>query len=285
MSVQRGSLAVVLRKPLAPVMKSEALEAMSQYMGVKEKTAYQILENIPLKVYSGLDLDEARVLVEALNLLTPCQWEVMSEKEIKFASVSWNKKPTLMGKELAEVVDKNRFTNTGLDRFIGELKANPGPKTERKSQSVPTHVEDEDGLNLEESSIIRSADSVVRGLSEDLEEAYRKKVLKQPSPDETMSPPAFFEDSQNVPGQHRAGGLDSGLYNIYLPKLRSREQREVVEELCQDLLGWSESDVNSALSKPIVCISRNTDDVDASKLQQEFSKRGIELQCKKRSAL
>jgi hypothetical protein len=294
---------VVLRQKPNADQEDAAVQSLVQNLGVKFKTAQQIVSNIPLRVYNKLSLTEGRILVEALNVSTSLDWELLAENDTQLPSVNWNKEPMINGLSLDDLVQKNDPHKTGVAKLIPALvneqssksakpklslgkKAVARPGTTQSIEPVPKTNEPETRPVTQssgpDSTIIKTADSVVRHLSMDLAEAYRKNTL--PNPTETQSLPAFANDSQNFPGTMKSR-LEPGFYNLYLPAINNNETRNKVMQMCQDALNWSSDDIQSNLSKPIVCIARNIDDIDATRLMDRFSQIDILLNCKLRSKI
>lgn len=279
-----------------PSQISAVVSSLAANLGVKLKTAQQIVENIPLRVYNDLEVEEGRILVEALNVVTPLQWKVLLQADADLPSVSWNKKAMVMGMSLDQIIDKNKPEKTGYQVILSKInKKQDDKKTEstedskvkplkskakilKPKSSKSSGSSDED--SSEDSTILKTADSIVRNLSADLEEAVKNKTLPV---DANASLPGYAMDSQNIPGKsdHK---LEPGFYNLYLPALKSKDKPKV-EKMCRDALGWTDEDVSRYFSKPIVCIARNVDDIDASRLSDRFAQIQISLNCKLRSKL
>lgn len=292
-----SQVAIVLKQKPSSEQEKLAVESLVNHLGVKEKTAKQILSNVPLKVYSQLKKREGRILVEALNLATSLQWEVMREKDVKFPAVNWNKRPTILGMDLDDLVAKNNPHCTGVAKLypgLAEGFENPADKIEVKEEGprpAKANIKKRSSTSGDSSSahetsadttILRTADSVITHLSADLEEAFRKKNLEGQNPNETL--PLYGDDSQNIPGT-RKSILEPGFYNLYLPPIKTNDARKQVEELCSELFQWDRETYLEAMAKPIVCIARNIDDIDATRLMERFAKLNITLNCKLRSKI
>ena len=312
-------VAIVLQDKPSQSLEEVAIHSLVKNLGIKQKTASQIIENIPLKVYSNLSAHEGRVLVEALNLCTSLQWRVLPEIKIKFPSVNWNKRPTINGMSLEELILKNDPDLTGVGDIFPGLKmssetSDPAIKSSAKSERSPekkfspkktmsgrhktvslrgskkepsgsserSHDHFNDSDSNGGSTILRTADSVITHLSADLEEAFRKKSMEGINPAETL--PLYGLDSQNIPGNMKSS-LAPGFYNLYLPPLKTRELRQAAETLCQQTLNWDHETFLESMAKPIVCIARNVDDVDALRLMERFQRIDIVLNCKLRSKI
>lgn len=250
-------------------------EDLVQVLGVKRKTAEQILKNVPLRVYNKLDVGSARILVEALNVMTSLDW-VMVGPDDDTPSVNWNKPPTIKGMSLENLVRKNHPKKTGVAKFFPEL----APEI-AAAQDSPSTVAD--ASDSPDQTILKTADSVIRHLNEDLEQAYRNKD-KEPSDEDSL--PAFDTDSQNMPVINNTESiLEPGFYNLFLPLLKGKQQKQIAEKLCQSILHWSGKELKENLSKPIVCIAREVDDIDASRLIQSFERGGLSVNAKLRKRL
>ena len=285
---------VFLSKKPASEDVDRAVDSLVSNLGIKAKTARQIIDNIPLRVYNHLSLAEGRILVEALNVATTLDWEIQNEVDVTIPSVNWNKAPTVCGLSLIELVAKNNPEKTGVALLIPALKMaipdasnNTVPSmVERKAalENSPVALEKDAKDSAEvESTILRTADSVVRNLSLDLAEAYRKNVSPDAQVDNHLKT-AFVNDSQNIPGTFKSK-LAPGLYNVYLPAISNKELRQKVYKMCQDALNWSSEETAQSLSKPIICLARNIDDIDASRLVDQFAQINVVLNCKLRSKI
>lgn len=248
-----------------------------EVLGVKAKTAEQILKNIPLKVYNKLDSGSARILVEALNVMTKLDW-VMVPSEDDTPAVNWNKPPKLKGMTLEDLVKKNHPKKTGVAKFFPELAPEIAAGQDSMSKVMSTEAPDQ--------TILKTADSVIRHLNEDLEAAFKNKVVdkRNNKPDED-SLPAFDTDSQNIPGVNQHAKLEAGFYNLFLPLLKGKNQKQLAEKLCHDILKWGPKEIKENLAKPIVCIAREVDDIDASRLVESFQKGGLAVNAKLRKRL
>ena len=281
------------KKPSADAIE-KAVASLVENLGIKAKTAQQIIDNIPLRVYNHLSLVEGRILVEALNVVTTLDWEVQSEVDATIPSVNWNKTPTVCGLSLVELVAKNDPVKTGVAKIIPALNLalpeapkSVGPSVVEKKEELensPVGLQKETTLGDDvESTILRTADSVVRHLSMDLAEAYLKKNSPL-NPSETQSKAAFANDSQNIPGTMKSK-LAPGFYNLYLPAITNKDLRQKVSKMCQDSLNWTPAETMQNLSKPIICLARNIDDIDASRLMDQFAQINVTLNCKLRSKI
>jgi hypothetical protein len=298
-----------------------AIKSLVDRLGIKEKTATQIINNIPLKIYQDLSPHEGRILVEALNLSTLIHWKMVRTEDAKIPAVNWNKKPSINGMPLEELISKNDPIKTGVSQFFPNLvqknkseesiantlspqettdlpqsqkgksetssserkklpkKKSIGKKAKKEEAHDPTSSTSQDDIG--DSTILRTADSVITNLSADLEEAFQKQTIGM-NPNETL--PLYGKDSQNIPGTIKSD-LEPGFYNLYLPPLKNRELREQVEKMCHEVLNWDRETFLEAMAKPIVCIARNVDDIDASRLTEKFLDINIQLNCKLRSKI
>jgi hypothetical protein len=256
---------------------NDFVKDLVEILGVKAKTAEQILKNVPLKVYNKLDYGSARILVEALNVMTKLDW-VMVSSEDDTPAVNWNKPPKLKGMTLEDLVKKNHPKKTGVANFFPEL----APEIAAGQDSMSRVVSDPP-----DQTILKTADSVIRHLNEDLEAAFKNKVVDKrkeaPAPDESL--PAFDTDSQNIPGVNQHAKLEAGFYNLFLPLLKGKQQRHLAEKLCHDILKWGAKEIKENLAKPIVCIAREVDDIDAIRLIESFKKGGLSVNAKLRKRL
>lgn len=248
-----------------------------EILGVKAKTAEQILKNVPLKVYNKLDYGSARILVEALNVMTKLDW-VMVSSDDDTPAVNWNKPPKLKGMTLEDLVKKNHPKKTGVAKFFPELAPEIAAGMDSISKVMSAESPDQ--------TILKTADSVIRHLNEDLEAAFKDKVVKKrdaPPADDSL--PAFDTDSQNIPGINQNSKLEAGFYNLFLPLLKGKNQKHLAEKLCHDILKWNAKEIKENLSKPIVCIAREVDDIDASRLIESFKQGGLAVNAKLRKRL
>jgi len=251
------------------------VEDLADVLSVKRKTAEQILKNVPLRVYNKLDKGSARILVEALNVMTTLDWVIVSSDD-DIPSVNWNKSPKIKGLTLEELVKKNHPKKTGVYKFFPELM----PEIAAAQESPATVTESAD------QTILKTADSVIRHLNEDLEQAFKNNVLdkkKDVAADDSL--PAFDTDSQNVPGINNKATLEPGFYNLFLPLLKGKQNKHLAEKLCHSILKWNAKELKENLSKPIVCIGREIDDIDASRLIASFEKGGLNVNAKLRKRL
>ena len=151
------------------------------------------------------------------------------------------------------------------------------------AQESPARVSEDDAPDQ---TILKTADSVIRHLNEDLEQAYRDKVIDKKEQSDDDSLPAFDTDSQNVPVINNTESiLEPGFYNVFLPLLKSKQQKAIAEKLCENILKWDAKEIKEHLSKPIVCIAREVDDIHASRLIESFQKGGFTLNAKLRKRL
>lgn len=274
-------VAVILNRPslASSIQRDQASTSLVKNLGLKPKSAQQILSNAPLKVYKGLAFDEGKLIVSLLNLITPLQWAIKVDMETDLPSVSWNKKPRIMGMSLKKIIEKNDPCKTGIQEVAGVIargKVKDSPPSER-SQSEPkgpiTHTHDSAILEFNDQSIIRD-------LSNDLEEVVKTRNIPL---DPEVSLPGYAIDSQNVPGVSESD-LEPGFYNLYLPHIKAKELA-LVSQLCEEALGWSKGETERQLSKPMVCIAQDIDDIDASRLVERFAQVQIKLNCKLRSKI
>ena len=255
----------------------EFVEDLANVLGVKAKTAEQILKNVPLRVYNKLDIGSARILVEALNVTTRLDWVLVSPDD-DIPAVNWNKHPTIHGMSLEDLVKKNHPKKTGVVKFFPSL----APEISAGMDSINKVSEE-----APDQTILKSADSVIRHLNHDLEAAYKNKIIDKPRDvlDED-SLPAFDTDSQNELGLDQKGSkLESGFYNLFLPLLKGKGQRQLAEKLCHEILRWDAKEIRENLAKPIVCIAREIDDIDAARLIESFEKKGMDVNAKLRKRL
>ena len=276
MSAQKYAVALrqkVEQKDLAEVVKSLVVQ-----LGVKEKTAHQILQHIPLKVYSQLSFGEARILVEALNVVTRCQWELMLESEVNFPAANWNKRPTVMGLRLDELMLKNDPKVTGVARYL-ETETVDLPGISDLSQNLnKENLADQNEEFLEE-SILDSADTVLKNLSADLDRVLDKDGGPELMQTQVLSAMAGEIKKTDLSSESL---LESGFYNLYLPELNKKE-KELVFEIARESLGMDASTLKGILSKSIPCICRNVDEKEAHRLIELFKKEGIQLKNRLRS--
>ena len=270
--------AVVLRHKVDANAGPEVVSSLVSQLGVKEKTAQQIIKHIPLKVYGHLSFGEARILVEALNIVTRCQWELMLESEVNFAAANWNKKPTIMGMSLEDLMRKNHPQITGVAKYLtreSEASRNSSKGLEQGDAVLP---EMEDGDSSEEKAL-DSADTVIKNLSADLE-----KVIDQVTGPEVMQTQVLSAMPGGLKGQELSSAqpLEKGFYNLYLPEL-SDEEKSAVIDVARESLGMDEAEVMSVLSKSIPCITRNVDEEEAQRVIEIFRSEGIKLKNRLRS--
>lgn len=266
--------AVVLRQKVEGPMLGAVVASFVDQLGVKEKTAHQILQHIPLKVYSRLSFSEARVLVEALNVATCCQWEVMAESEVNFPAANWNKEPTVMGLELAELMRKNDPKATGVARYLASEGSGSIPKDVQASSEA-----EKDGEGFPEESILDSADTVLKNLSADLDKALYKDGGADVMQTQVLSDiPGGIKDREIS----SAPPLKSGFYNLYLPEVND-EEKNIVIEVARESLGMDEKQIEFILSKAIPCVVRNVDEKEAARLIGAFRAEGIFLKNRLRS--
>ena len=250
---------------------------LAEILGVKAKTAEQILKNVPLKVYNKLDAGSARILVEALNVMTQLDW-VMVSTDDDTPAVNWNKPPKIRGMSLEDLVKKNHPKKTGVSTFFPELAPEIVAGQDSDSRIANTEASDQ--------TILKTADSVIRHLNEDLEQVFKNQATdKGNDAFDDDSLPAFDTDSQNIPGVNQKATLEAGFYNLFLPLLRGKNQKYLAEKLCHDILKWDAKEIKENLTKPIVCIAREVDDVDASRLIKSFQIGGLSVDAKLRRRL
>ena len=95
----------------------EYVEDLVEVLGVKRRTAEQILKNVPLRVYNKLDAGSARILVEALNVMTKLDWVLVSPED-DIPAVNWNKSPMIRGMSLEDMVKKTTLKRPVWQSFF-----------------------------------------------------------------------------------------------------------------------------------------------------------------------
>lgn len=153
----------------------------------------------------------------------------------------------------------------------GEVKENNKPEQEQ-AQTLP-------GLESggTDSTIIKAADSVIMKLSADLEKSFGGLEF---------DPSASSEHNLDVSKSHPSkNNLEPGLYQLFLPSLKSKVQKTLALDLCQELLGWSEKETIEALKRKVVCVARNIDHADGSLMMDAFENKGLNLNSKKTASL
>lgn len=291
---------------------------LAEVLGVKKNTALQIVSHTPLIVFSNLSQENARILLYALNEAVPVlHWQLRDTVDDEWPAVNWNKLPTINGKTLDEIAELNKQINASAQITCphclkaislniqshttapaAAMPATPPKKAEipkpnipsapAKSKIQPGMIADEKPKDNSitpsdtDSTIIKTADSVILKLSEDLEKSFGFQEFNPSSTTE------HDLKSNKKPAQNKNKSitrLSPGLYQLFLPPLRQKKQKTLASDLCTELLGWSESETKDALKKRFVCVAKDIDHVDGSKMLDVFEERGLKLTSKKIASL
>jgi hypothetical protein len=244
------------------VDSSLAINNLVDTLGIKKSTAEQLVNKAPLKVYNDLTTDDAILLVEALNITTISIWRVVVSEQSNLPKVNWNKPPLILNRTLEEMKAK-------LDPEItGVINLAPNKSKSKRAQQTDTSTGDTlDGVFSDVS------ETVLIGLSEGLDAAIATKDTFT----DTSSLPGQTSDSEDLPNKESEIKLSPGFYNLFLPALKSKNTKKMVESLCADILEWDSKSIKNALSKPIVCVAKEVDHVEGSLIISEFEKNGILL--------
>ena len=263
------SLSVVLTEK--PTDSLSSARSLAQVLSIKKNTALQIIKNIPLRIYTDLSPQEAELIVQALNITTPLAWQVILGNKKKLPSVSWNKAPSINGMSLQELALRISPQTTGLAVACPEYLLSKANAPAEESSSEESFG----------SSILPTADSIVTCLSEDLEMAY----FESQKNDMSDSVNLFVDDSQNIPGSSAMSRLPPGTYNLFLPTVTSHTKRTHITNLCIELLNWTSEETKEAFQKPIICVGQDLDDIEATKLIDQFESHGVTLSSKQKSKI
>lgn len=271
-------VAIILnRAPLCPDQE-KTITSLAKHLGLKHKSAQQIFMSAPLKVYKGLSFEEGKLVVGLLNLITPLQWSIKIDIDTDLPSVSWNKKPRIMGLSLKKIIAKNDPSKNGVEEVAAAIDLREDKPSSSNSE---VSSDKESAIRPQDSAILEcNDDTIIRGLSNDLEEVVKTRNLPL---DPNVSLPGYALDSQNLPGVSESD-LEPGFYNLYLPHIKAKDLA-LVSQLCEDALGWSSEETKIQLSKPMVCIAQDIDDIDASRLMERFAQIQVNLNCKLRSKI
>jgi hypothetical protein len=244
----------VILESLDNINTKAGVENLIKVLGIKRGTASQLISNLPLKVYNNLSSSDAKVMVEALNTTTLVIWRVVVTNQSDLPKVNWNKEPLILGKSIADIKMKNNPKLTGVAML--ELESEFHVKNDSSGTSA---------------SFSDVSQTVLRGLGEGLDAAIQTKDTIS----ETNTTSQTYQD--DLENNENRILLKPGFYNLFLPALKSKNSKKIVEELCREILEWDTKSIKNALLKPIVCVAKDVDHVEGSQIIDEFEKHGILL--------
>ncbi len=245
----------VVLESLDNINAKAGVENLIKVLGIKRGTASQLISNLPLKVYNELQAADAKTMVEALNITTVLIWRVVMTNQSDLPKVNWHKEPMILGKSITDIKKKNNPNLTGVAML--ELDSEFQIKN--------------DPMETGSGSFADVSQTVMRGLGEGLDAAIQTKDTIS----ETNTTLQRFQD--DLENHENKITLKPGFYNLFLPALKSKNSKKIVEELCREILEWDTKTIKNALLKPIVCVAKDVDHVEGSQIIEEFEKHGILL--------
>jgi hypothetical protein len=243
----------IVLEAIEDVEKEVAISNLVTMLGIKSSTASQLIKNSPLKVYNDLAANDAKIMVEALNLTTLVVWRVVLSSQSELPKVNWNKEPMILNKTIAQIKEKIDPEKTGVSMI----------EMEAQFQVKPNLLETRSATFSDVSM------TVLQGLGEGLNSAIETK--------DTISDTNSSISEDDIPNVHKELALKPGFYNLFLPALKSKNSKKVVEQLCTDILEWDSKMVKTALQKPIVCVAKDVDHIEGSQIIEKFEEQGILL--------
>lgn len=108
--------------------------------------------------------------------------------------------------------------------------------------------------------------------------SFNPDELVNPTDDVTVIEGDDEEDEQ----AEETPGLEPGVYNVYLPSLKKKSSKEAAYKGCSNILGWSAGKIKAALSKPIVCIGHELNELEAGEMVEQFKDLSLHLKVKKK---
>lgn len=247
---------VILEEPKNIDLQAATLNLI-KVLEIKTKTAKQLISNAPLKVYNQLSPEDAKIMVESLNITTLLHWRVDRSTECGYSKVNWNKTPMIYGKSIEDLKKKNNPEKTGV-AFL------PGLSNTSNEKSLSS-----------ESATFDESLSLMEGLSAGLDEAISTKTDSN-----LAESSALMTDASNIPGVDQSITLQPGFYNLLLPALKSKNSKKVAEDLIISVLELDPKEVKEMMTKPIVTIAKDVDHIEGSEIMKQFEASGILLNVK-----